>query len=140
MSAAPFEKVEKGLEHCSHGVCILGDDACHYFVEEGKCHECVSRVCADALFLIRSQQARIKELEAAQTARVMTLEELSDWTHINPRERKPIYWENRCEQHESQWMLEMKNLLYMLEAIKKKVGRCWTARPTDEQRKAVTWE
>ena len=89
MTNEQFKKVEKGL-------------GCHvYGHPHTRCHKCpywgtgphggseCSVLAADALTLIRQQQERIAELEAAQTARVMTLEELSDWTHINPRERKP---------------------------------------------------
>jgi len=57
-----FEKVVKGLEcHSSRGDCTSD---CPY-ISSGCCSE---PLCADALALIRQQQERIAELEAANAS------------------------------------------------------------------------
>lgn len=64
-----YEKVCKGLEtHMKPNSRCVG---CPY-PNDGMCGD---QLYKDSLYLIRQQQERIKELEAAQTARVMTLEE-----------------------------------------------------------------
>ena len=64
-----FKKTEKGLACCERrGYC---EGHCPYYEPEKGALECTSELAHDALTLIRQQQERIKELEAAQTARVM---------------------------------------------------------------------
>lgn len=73
-----IEKVIKGLEcHAHEGAC--GDDCPYYAL--GTCSE---PLCADALTLINAQQERIRELEAGQTARALTLEE-QNWVKCSDR-------------------------------------------------------
>lgn len=68
-----FEKVVKGLEcHSENRICA---EECPYYSPV----ICSGPLCRDALALIRQQQERIKELEAAQTARVMPLDKLCEW-------------------------------------------------------------
>lgn len=112
-----------------------------------------------AIALIRQQQERIKELEAGQTARVMTLEDVDtaeacmepvfvemldengkpgetpdifSWRfvkHIMPLTDGKIYVLNN---------VGFSSALY--EETYNITWRCWTQRPTDEQREAVKWE
>ena len=146
-----FEKVERGLDLCKEDSKFCFDNpSCPY---ESEFPRCCCALMADALALIRSQQARIKELEAAQTARVMTLEEVKN--------SEIVYFEDYADPDDSVEPIirpavnvEVKNGgIVMLDSILwdegftfnsdsdyGKTWRCWTARPTDEQREAIPWK
>lgn len=124
----------------------------------GKTSHCIDKLMDCALALIRQQQERIIELEAGQTARVMTLEEVNNaencmepvfvemlryhgkaditpdvfsWRfvkHITPLTDGDIYVLQNADIN-SALFEETYNITW----------RCWTQRPTDEQRKAVPW-
>lgn len=141
-----FEKVCKGLECCytdkSPKHCI----GCPYnMVDEGCGHD-IFALERDALALIRQQQERIKKLEAARAARVMTLEEVRDNSEVVWLETK---W-SRAElcivdygESDSNWLWVSYGVDNSGNSAWKDYGktwRCWTQRPTDEQREAVKWE
>lgn len=113
----------------------------------------VTTLLGDALDMIRKQQERIKELEAGQTARVMTLEEVKD--------NEVMYLEDFTEPDDGVEPIirpavnvEAKNggivmldsatwdegFIFVVDSEYGKTWRCWTQRPTDEQREAVKWE
>ena len=134
-----FKKVCKGLRcHARKGICGNG---CPYHAP-GNCSE---PLCADALSLIRQQQERIKEMEAAQTARVMTPEEVAAVPDGS------VIWEEIkstgiCEAmiRDSNIFVNGPDFLALDDVLDcddyLKNYRCWTQRPTDEQREAVKWE
>lgn len=146
-----IEKVIKGLWcHAQTGAC---SDDCPYRLDQEKlvC-TCSEPLCADALALIREQQKRIEELEAAQTARVMTLEEV--------KANEVVYLEDFADPDDSvepiirpAINIEVKNggivmldsatwdegFIFNTDDEYSKTWRCWTQRPTDEQREAVKW-
>lgn len=143
-----LEKVIRGLE-----CCILRDpdDKCRCADCPYNQHEISNAPCAnglkfDALSLLKSQQARIAELEAAQTARVMTPEE------VEKVGQGDIIWEElRCNneciplmRERNDFYFPHKAYLYLGEIIDcddyGRNYRCWTKRPTDEQREAVKWD
>lgn len=147
-----FEKVCKGLE-----CCVLRDPDDHRRC--GECpynpHAISNEPCANglkynALALIRQQQARIAELEAAQTARVMTLEEIPLFDgaiymdeYPNPVCLKMLY----CYEvgrgtygHGYTFVDSDGDKIFFPAKEFGKKWRCWTQRPTDEQRKATKWE
>lgn len=142
------EKVIKGLE-----CCILRDPDDH-----ARCSQCsygsncVNRLKMDALTLLKSQQERIAELETAQTARVMTLEEVKN--------SEVVYLEDYSDPDDGVSSIirpainvEAKNGgIFMLDSIAWDEGyifnadddygkewRCWTSRPTDAQQEAAKW-
>lgn len=145
-----FEKVEKGLECCNDGHKCK---ACPYGKHLDSTIGCAQNVMRDSLSLLHSQQARIKELEMVQTARVMTLEEVKN--------SEIVYFEDYADPDDSVEPIirpavnvEVKNGgIVMLDSILwdegftfnsdsdyGKTWRCWTARPTDEQREAIPWK
>jgi len=109
-----------------------------------------------ALALINAQQERIKELEAGHTARVMTLEEvikhyslppvvLDDlcWQEDYLQDIEPLYFDFPVEDSFAVHWRGYQSVRKYLEDWKASYGqkwRCWTQRPTDEQRKAAEWE
>lgn len=135
-----FDKVCNGLEcHAQKGTC--GGD-CPYYAH-GTCSE---PLCADALALIQKQQARIEELEATQTARVMSLEEVLDmsWDYCYLEEEtiKDKVLQAYCGKHRVKcitWPSIASYRMMLGDEAYGKRWRCWTQRPTDEQREDVQW-
>lgn len=72
------EKVRKGFECCYMDKSPKHREGCPYNMDNEGCGHDTFALERDALALILRQQERIVELEAAQTARVMTLEELEN--------------------------------------------------------------
>lgn len=150
------EKVVKGLDCCIASKDSCCPKECPY---EATCfagritQNVYVHLMEDALSLIRQQQERIRELEAARSARVMTLEEVEDaldtvvWLDIPNTE-------NLADGYSLIMAYSHKNGFILLESPfgdnpsqdrfeYKDYGitwRCWTHRPTDEQRKAVKWD
>lgn len=131
---AELEKTINALGRCeSYGYCE--DKKCPYY----ECVGCLELLRKDALSLIQQQQARIKELETAQTARVMTLEEAQKRVEIPLESRDPVFYEDRILER-AWWIWNADDRRTYLPAIIGGIGRFWTSRPTDEQRKAVKWD
>ena len=86
------------------------------------------------------EDGKFDGMREALIPRVMPLANVMEWMGEIDELRDPVYWENRREQYKSQWILEAKNPLYMIEAIKEGIARVWTWKPTEEQSKAVKWE
>jgi hypothetical protein len=139
------EKVVKGL-------------ICHVFGHpHTRCHKCpywgtgphgsseCNVLANDALSLIRQQQERIKELEAGQTARVLTLEEAKTLNHntvvwyenksVHPPRPRVVHYAN--DDHIT--FTDGSTLNFEMDGYGSH-WRCWTQRPTDEQREKVKWE
>ena len=142
-----LEKVCKGLEYC-----VLRDPDDHRRC--GECpynpHAISNEPCANglkynALALIRQQQERIAEMEAAQTARVMTLEEVfccKDPFYLEYGGGCIVCWAISCCHFQNSIHMTTQNGSHV-ELYNVKYGkswRCWTQRPTDEQREAAKWE
>ena len=73
----------------------------------------------------------------AQEPRVMTLEEYKAWMDIPFCERDPILLEMKSRRGTETWWTNTAEC-----SIENygKTERCWTSRPTDEQREAEPWE
>lgn len=148
-----FEKVCKGLE-----CCVLRDPDDHRRC--GECpynpHAISNEPCANglkynALALINAQQKRIAELEAGQTARVMSLEEAIeavskdggivwieqkshplDVAHVLPTNHICDSPQRKFQDYGKEFVPKRYSYRYM--------WRCWTSWPTDEQMKETKWE
>ena len=136
-----FEKVREGLECCEKDVQLCyGETVCEYYHLNPRCWTTLAH---DALALIRQQQERIKELEAGQTPRVMTLEEANEadavWIEVLGNVRIIPARIN---------VLDGVAIVFKFIATQEKASlesygaewRCWTQRPTDEQREEAKWE
>ena len=138
------EKVAKGLECCASG--NMCNNKCPYNDLGYDWTDCVPPLAADALALIRKQRERIAELEAAQSARVMTLEEVRDNSEVVWLETKWSRAELCIVDHgesDSNWLWVSYGVDNSGNSAWKYYGktwRCWTQRPTDEQREAAKWE
>ena len=155
MGEAQFEKVEKGLDCCIPSIqkcqCV---DGCPYYDScwsvDDEYDPMYLELMRDALALILQQQERIKELEAARTARVMTLEEAIEavskkggfvWreqkshplcdAHVSPSNYIFDCPSRKFEDYGKRFIPKKNSFRFM--------WRCWTSWPTDEQREAVPW-
>ena len=122
------EKVIKGLE-----CCII-----RYSDDYARCDECPyesacgKRLKQDALALLKAQEPR-----------VMTVDEVRTWVSTPRIDREPIWVE--IENGVSAWIVSDEYWDMPIDAnlssdLYGKTWRCWTARPTDEQREAVKWD
>ena len=142
-----FEKVCKGLECCYMDKSPKHCKGCPYnMVDEGCGHD-IFALERDALSLIRQQQERIAELEAARAARVMTLEEVHemawDYCYLEEEVIKDNVLQKYCGKHRIKcitWPSIASCVLTFGDDAYGKRWRCWTQRPTDEQREAVKWK
>lgn len=138
------EKVIRGLECCALGA-FDTCEGCPY-TEETRCSE---HLCGDALALLREQEARVLSWEEVDKSGNLYV-----WTEIHSfysgrgclvyctvvrseffdelfrlREDSGIDW-TRAEEDYNRDNYQGVHSGW----------RCWTARPTEEQRKAVPWE
>lgn len=93
----------------------------------------------------------------AQEPRVMTLDELKEYVSLPPvfvddlsmqedylRDIAPLYTD--FPDPEESWIVHWRDAFMLRQHVMNaersygKRWRCWTARPTDEQRKAVKWD
>lgn len=137
------EKVIRGLIACKNHWCA----ECSYAMPGMKC--CGrDQMFDDALALLKEQEARVMSLEEAES--------LSDgvWTEIwspSVREYCLIYarvsknnnfsdYENLEEDSGTGWIRDRDNYNKNVDSDVAHGWRCWTSRPTEEQRKAVKWD
>ncbi len=126
---ADREKVIRGLE--CHSEPHFGIDEC--FCETCPYDEltCGLDVPADALSLLKAQEPRAMTLEEAGEADVCWLE-IRDSDRMQP-----------CRVNIHHDCFSVRRFSQIPETLPKeeygRLCRCWTSRPTDEQRKAATW-
>lgn len=123
------EKVIKGLEKLRHnGGCVdaLKEycDGCPYTEKT----VCAGAVIDDALALLKAREPR-----------VMTELEACEWIRSDPELRDPIFEETRSGGG-GVW-IDPDNDYDTADIVGYGTTvRCWTSRPTDEQREAVKWD
>ena len=149
-------KVMKALDLCSKGKELLYCDECPYKIDDYTCDS--KGLAADALFFLKECDScadktsnAIQNLQAklkVQEPRVMTLDET-----IASCENPVWLEENTLQGSYGAWgvvkgVREKYNAVtiggvrfgYWPRAKYNISWRCWTERPTEEQRKAVKWE
>lgn len=126
-----LEKVIRGLECCANEIpCI---EKCPYNELGDSWHDCVPHLAADALELLKAQEPKL-----------LTIEEITGdgecWFEgINgARGYADCYMCTGSKEVEVH-RISMKPEYVSWDDFKKK-WRCWSSRPTDEQRKAVKWD
>jgi hypothetical protein len=140
------EKVIKGLECCADE-CVYGCPYDH-FGDEGL--DCTALLCRDAVELLKAQEPRVLSLEevagmvALERETIIYMEYGHNSTHagkVRALIPKYMYFDDEnglswliCEGPEK----GKKDSVSLFEY--NDVWRCWTSRPTDEQREAVKWE
>lgn len=128
------EKVIRDIERCAHHV----PDACRDCSKYGGGYElrCMEHLMEDALALLREQEPR-----------VMTLEEVKAMPYghvlIETDKKDSLRWLDALlfskNTNRSFDFITLEGRARLLEIEYNREWRCWTARPTDEQREAVKW-
>ena len=137
-----LEKIVAALENCS-------DPA-------GKCRDCPYEECERFEKSISEYPDELireaVELLKAQEPRVLTLDEVMRYIgyseKIPPKvwEKLPLWTESRNGTGVISGYRDVENLRYLIDMdgidetyIAYKHWRCWSSRPTDEQREAISW-
>lgn len=128
---------QRMLERKTHG-CPLRHENGNCLPIGGFCTAVQDEIC----FALRNayENGKFDGMREALIPRVMPLTNVMEWMGEIDELRDPVYWENRFEKCENQWLLEAMNPLYMINAIKAGRARVWTQKPTEEQSKAVKWD
>jgi len=137
---ADKEKVIRGLEICTNpGSCSERCPYYHIEITEGSCDYFL---LTDALALLKEQEPRVMTVEEVINAKDKTdvwLDELdcvvvaatiSNWVESKNHVVTFFYGIEHTTSGERDYMNNNYN----------RTWRCWTARPTDEQRKAAKWK
>lgn len=142
-----IEKARKGLRTCVESEGIGCPLSCPYYEPcMSDPRHIYSPMMNDVLTEYERMMEQLKELEAARTARVMTLEEVHemawDYCYLEEEVIKDNVLQKYCGKHRVKCItwpsIASCVLTYGDDAYGKK-WRCWSAKPTDEQRKAVAW-
>ena len=126
------EKVIKGLECCVNS---LGEcEICPYDEGMGKL-ACGKNLYSDALALLKAQEPRVMTLEEVT-------EDRPDVVWFDDRHYKLTYPAFISNGEVTGWMVSLSKGYYERHDHIDGYGknwRCWTSRPTDEQREAEPW-
>ena len=132
------EKVIKGLECCINDTNRIPNcENCPY--ADGTCDK-LNEMHRDALELLKAQEAR-----------VLTLEEVDEYSEPEEKysesEKQTVYAEYSNETNRPwAWRWLTVDMLHSwldnweMRIVYGKDWRCWTSRPTEEQRKAAKWD
>lgn len=121
------EKVIRGLECCSQQ--RGGPELCEQCTYYNEPFPCSNTLLHDALALLKEEEARVMTLEeVTHSEDWIWYEEKSThcgWTIVVDCDEKWIGWEDLTIDQLCKYG---------------KKWRCWTSRPSDEQRKAAAWD
>ena len=126
-----LEKVIKGMEACIKGDCR--ENACPYALD----NVCRKSLAIDAISLLKAQKPR-----------VMTLEEVEALPYghvlIETDKNESLRWLDAlmfCKNTNFSFdFITLEGRARLLGTEYNREWRCWTSRPTDEQREAVKWD
>ena len=138
------EKVMLGLKVCSSSDMNMDCPKCPYHMHTKQAVYCMDRLMRDALTMLKEREARVMSLEEVRSdhERVYWIECGDSITQHYGQYRGTCYWyqgeKGKFEQFDC---IEPSDQYLRRKANKYgKEWRCWTSRPTEEQRKAVAWE
>jgi len=121
------QKVIDGLELCLEGL----SDICPYKDSDAP-GGCKDELMHDALLLLKAQEPR-----------VMKVGDVRSWVNSDRTAREPVIIEMRngvCAWIVDDEVRELKGAEDLTSELYGKTWRCWTSRPTDEQREATPWQ
>lgn len=143
------EKTIKGLATCG------GDDPdcqnCPYYGEHGNGFGCETIMQRDALSLLKAQQPRVMTLEEVfekskhiDDCFVFVEYYSDDLERDDKPDLEPCFIHNEKSYFEKDYhivsVFRGGARMCFLQSYYGETWRCWTSRPTDEQRKAAKWE
>ena len=133
---ADREKAIKGLECCLKT--INGNDGCP--IECPYCEECLGSIrtifmpmMRDALSLLKAQKPRVMTLKEIVSAECVWIEYATSGNIIIA-----LPWDIELTD-DTYNFIGMPNCFVEFRSLYDQEWRCWTSRPTDEQREKVKW-
>lgn len=145
MEMTELEKVLNALENCTaHPKCMdCGWKECEH---EHETVEIPLTLAKDAISLLKAQEPRV--MNAEELRKYLMVNENGLLSHDQWQElgqRAPLYIEfRRPDEYQVNWRTAERLRPWAMESMfwdsYDKDRRCWTARPTDEQREAVKWD
>lgn len=132
------EKVIKGLECCRRGFCF----SCPYNDGVDENVECKQRWADDALSLLKEQEPRVMTLEEVKGMKRLAICAVEQRSKVIKNTFNAEYGgivTLGTENFLDFGLYGDTNRFRRTEAGYGKTWRCWTARPTDEQREAAKW-
>lgn len=125
------EKVIKGLGCCLNGC----DDECPYWTSpSGSASICMSEMKKDALALLKAQEPRVMTISDFKDEGVYYLEALPPFVL-----RPVIYRLDHSDPRHYNFVWKYDQFTWNTDEYGK-TWRCWTSRPTYEQREATPWQ
>ena len=127
-----LEKVEKGMECCTNDVSDpYACQECPYLGHKLTRDGCIKPMLLDALALLKEKEPKLLTLEE--------VEKNEEWMWV---EYVSGYCGWQCPDKEDDYlnMVAWNDDTFDRKDYYGKTWRCWTARTTEEQRKAVKWE
>lgn len=119
-----LEKVIKGLECCKEGYC----PACPYYDTQFEGCDMYD----DATKLLEEQRTRVMDIDEVLNGEDVTV--WLEWIGCNTRSLTPTATMGHGDFSASFWNGEVHPI-----GLYGKQWRCWTAKPTDEQREKTKW-
>ena len=140
-----FEMVRKGLSYCNPNNTTCYEKRCPYYDHP----RCIDALINDTLILLQQQNKRIKELEAAQTPRILTMEEVRNGTvqtgwledfdkcEVIPAIR---FTAIDSKDDETVGFHIMDGFIAAPLTCYGEIWRCWDKKPGNEQRLTTPWK
>ena len=129
------EEIKKGLEQCAETATC---EHCHY---RDDCMKVLKNtpLTKDALAYIQQLESKLAECEKPLVP--MTLEEVK--RHVKEPEAEPVWLDDVEEPSNTGWTYS--HIIYdwmhgFDERTYGKEWRCWSIKPTDEERRAAEWQ
>lgn len=138
------EKVMWSLARCSCGVPDACSDCCY---DNWPSRICVQHLTNDALALLKAQEPRVMTLEEVRQERICWIEDADDgmMTRLFPATmfgtgKYASGLKSYMFLAQKPWAVDVNNYeWWYIIADYEQTWRCWTSRPTDEQREAIPW-
>lgn len=134
---ADIEKVIKGLECCAS----MNGSACRECPYSSECvageatyQTGTAHLAADALELLKAQEPRVMTLKEIISAECVWIEYATSGNVVIA-----LPWDIELTD-DTYNFIGMPNCFVEFRSLYGEEWRCWTSRPTDEQRKAAKWE
>ena len=124
-----LEEVIKGLECCRRGFCF----SCPYNDGVDENTECKQKWADDAITLLKAQKPRVMTLEEIVSAECVWIEYATSGNIVIA-----LPWNIELTD-DTYNFIGMPNCFVEFRSLYGEEWRCWTSRPTDEQREITPW-
>lgn len=140
---AEREKLIRAMEYCTADIAHVDEndeclgDVCPFKQDGYESGDCQENMIRAALALLKDAEPRVLSLEKIQSGTV----EVAWLECSDKREVQAGLWFKRINEGEDEGIIihVLDGFEGMRTEVYGKTWRCWTARPTEEQRKAVLW-